>query len=121
MKIILGIFCGLMLLFAGGCALVLVLGGSSSSHMTLPMPAVLITGGVAALNLLVLITLFGSGSKHVWAFYVLAALDVVVVAILAIMWISIGFRDSEINAIGTILVGGLALKALLTFIAAKKV
>lgn len=120
MKIILGIFCGLMLLFAGGCALVLVLGGSSS-HMTLPMPAVLITAGVAVLNLLVLITLFGSASKHVWAFYVLGIADIVVVAILVVIWLSVGFKDSGVNTIGTILVAGLALKALLTFIAAKKV
>lgn len=121
MKIILAIFCGLMLLFVGGCALILLANSGQGGGFAASMPAILIMGGVAVLNLLILLTLFGSFGKHVWAFHVLGVIDLLVMAGLMLLWSSLGFVDSGLNVIGTILVGGLGLKALLTFMAAKKV
>jgi hypothetical protein len=119
MKILLAIFCALMVLFAGGCALLLVSGsGFSGTFQT--VPGALIPGGIAALNVLVLVALFGTSKPHIWAFYTLAAIDVVAIAILALMWSGFGLKDSEINMIGAILIGGLGLKAILTFLAARR-
>lgn len=58
MKAVLAIFCGLMVLFAGGCALVLF-SGSGYSGTFESLPGALIFGGIAALNLLVLAALSG--------------------------------------------------------------
>lgn len=121
MKIILGTFCGLMLLFVGGCALMLFANAGQGGGIAATMPAILIMGGVAALNVLILLTLFSSFGKHVWAFYVLGVIDLLVMGGLMLLWSTLGFADSGLNMIGIILVGGLGLKALLTFIAAKKV
>jgi hypothetical protein len=120
MKIILGVFCALMVLFAGGCALLLVSGaGYNGMFQSLPFAA--IPGAIAALNVLVLVALFGRARPNAWAFHTLAILDLVAVAVLALMWSGVGLKDSEINVIGIILIGGLAVKALLTFIAARRV
>ena len=77
MKIILAIFCGLMVLFAGGCALILV-SGSGYNGMFQSLPMAVIPGGIAALNVLVLLALFGARKPQGWAFYVLAVVDVLV-------------------------------------------
>ena len=120
MKIILAIFCGLMVLFAGGCALLLVSGsGYNGMFQSLPMAA--IPGGIAALNVLVLLALFSARTPQVWAFYVLAVIDVLVILVLAVMWMSYGLKDSEINFLGSVLLGGLAVKALLTVLAARRI
>jgi hypothetical protein len=118
-KIILGIFCGLVVLFAGGCALMLM-AGSGYNGMFQSLPVAFIPGGIAALNVLVLIALFGTSRPHLWAFYVLALLDVLVVLALGAMWLSFGFTDSEVNTLGFVIVGGFAAKAVLTVATARK-
>ena len=73
MKIILGIICVLVVLFAGGCAVMLVVAQATDSGAA---ALALIPGGIAALNVLVLMALFGKSQPQRWAFYVLAGLDV---------------------------------------------
>lgn len=115
MKAVLAIFCGLMVLFAGGCALVLF-SGSGYSGTFESLPGALIFGGIAALNLLVLAALSGKRKPQSWAFYTLAVLDALVVVALGLMWSGFGLGDSGINTLGVILIGGFALKGVLTFL-----
>ncbi len=116
MKVLLTILCGLMVLFAGGCAVILFL-GSGYNGMFQSFPFALAAAGVAALNVLVILALFGSKAPQRWAFYVLAALDVIVIAIVLIAWTSYGFHDSEVNPLAIGLIAGFGLKALLTVLA----
>lgn len=118
MKVILAIFCVLMVLFAGGCALLLV-SGSGYNGMFQSLPLALIPGGVAALNVLLLVTMFGTKQTHLWAFYVLAVLDVLVVLILLVAWVSVGFKDSDMNTLGALLVAAFTVKAVLTVLTAR--
>lgn len=114
MKVLLAIFCILMLLFSGGCALILFL-GSGYSGMFQSLPGALIFGGIAALNLLVLGALFGKAKSRPWVFYTLAGLDALAVAALGLTWAGFGFQDSDINILGGLLTGAFAAKGLLTF------
>ena len=61
MKIILGIICGLVVLFAGGCAIMLVVAQATDSGAA---ALALIPGGIAALNVLVLMALFGKSQPQ---------------------------------------------------------
>lgn len=117
MKIILGIMCGLVVLFAGGCAVMLLYAQMTDSGAAV---LALIPGGIAALNVLVLLALFGKSRPQRWAFYVLAALDVVAAAIMAIFWQSISFQVSDIWTISAPVIAVLLLKAVLTVLVARK-
>jgi hypothetical protein len=119
MKVVLGIFCGLMALFAGGCALILFT-GSGYNGMFESLPGAVIFGGIALLNMLVLMALFGKRKPQRWVFYTLAVLDAAVVVILAFIWSDFGFEDSDTNLLGAILVGGFALKGILTVLFSRK-
>lgn len=119
MRVILIILCGLMVLFAGGCAL-LFLAGSGFNGMFRSVPGGNIPGVIAALNVLVLLALFGFAKPQRWAFYILAVLDVLVVLVLGALWLSYGFRDQEVNVLGTVVCGAFALKAFLTFSLARQ-
>jgi hypothetical protein len=119
-KIILGIFCGLMVLFAGGCA-VLLLTGAGYNGMFQSLPGTIFFGGIAALNVLVLLALFGSSSKQRWPFYVLAVLDIILVLGLLAMWAGYGFQDQETNVLGALICGGFALKAALTLLTVRRI
>lgn len=118
MKVILGIICGLVVLFAGGCAIVLVLsefsGDSGASAFAL------IPGGIAVLNVLVLMALFGKSQPQRWAFYVLAALDVLGALVMMIFWSSISFQVSDIWTLAVPVIAVLLLKAVLTVLVARK-
>lgn len=117
MKIILGIMCGLVVLFAGGCAVILLI-----SQMTDSGAAVLalIPGGIAALNVLILMALFGKSPPQRWAFYLLAGLDVLGAIVMAIFWSSISFQVSDIWTLAVPVIGVLLLKAALTVLVARK-
>ena len=117
MKIILGIICALVVLFAGGCAVILVLAEFSDTGAA---PLALIPGGIAALNVLVLMALFGKSQPQRWAFYVLAALDVIGVIIMAIFWTSISFQVNDIWTIAVPVIAVLLLKAVLTVLVARQ-
>jgi hypothetical protein len=117
MKIILGIICGLVVLFAGGCAVVLVMAQATDSGAA---ALALIPGGIAALNVLVLMALFGKSQPQRWAFYVLAGLDVLAAIIMAIFWSSIASQVNDIWALAVPVIGVLVLKAVLTAQVARK-
>ena len=113
MKIILAIFCGLMVLFAGGCALILIADGSYSSGSGSVALAV-VPGGVAALNVLMLLGMFGKKEPQRWAFYVLAGVDVLAALALAALWASLAPQMADIAIIALPLIGLFLLKAVLT-------
>ena len=117
MKIILGIMCGLVVLFAGGCAVVLLI-----SQMTDSGAAVLalIPGAIAALNVLVLLALFGKNRPQRWAFYLLAGLDVLAAILMAVFWSSISFQVNDIWTLAVPVIGVLLVKAVLTVLVARK-
>jgi hypothetical protein len=117
MKIILGIICGLVVLFAGGCAIVLVLAEATDSGAA---ALAVIPGGIAALNVLVLMALFGKSQPQRWAFYVLAGLDVLAAIIMVIFWLSIASQVNDIWTLAVPVIGVLVLKAVLTVKVARK-
>ena len=117
MKIILGIICGLVVLFAGGCAIMLVVAQATDSGAA---ALALIPGGIAALNVLVLMALFGKSQPQRWAFHVLAGLDVLAVIIMAIFWSSIASQVNDIWTLAVPVIGVLVLKAGLTVLVARK-
>mgnify|MGYP001809786150 FL=1 len=117
MKIILGIICGLVVLFAGGCAVVLVIAEATDSGAA---ALALIPGGIAALNVLVLMALFGKSQPQRWAYYVLAGLDVLAAIIMAIFWSSIASQVNDIWTLAVPVIGVLLLKAVLTVLVARK-
>ena len=117
MKINLGIICGLVVLFAGGCAIMLVVAQATDSGAA---ALALIPGGIAALNVLVLMALFGKSQPQRWAFYVLAGLDVLAAIIMAIFWSSIASQVNDIWTLAVPVIGVLVLKAGLTVLVARK-
>lgn len=110
MRILLGILCGIMVLFAGGCAIMAAGAG----------PVALIPAGIATLNVLVLIALFGTAKPVLWAFYVLAVLDIIGLLVVLGFMASLGPADSASNGIGVLLAGSLAVKAILTVLVARR-
>ncbi|WP_421694685.1 hypothetical protein [Aestuariivirga sp.] len=116
MKVILGIFCGLVVLFAGGCAIFLVsiqFSGDSGAA-----PLALIPGAVAVLNLLVLLALLGKYRAQSWVFYVLAGVDVLAAIAAGIFWSSVSYQVQDIWTLALPVIAVLLLKAVLTVIMA---
>lgn len=114
MKILLSILCAIMVLFAGGCSF-LLFAGSGFNGMFDSIPGAAIFGGIAALNVLVLVALWGWGKTRPWVFYTLTVLDALVVVALGIVWASFGTGDRDVNTLGGLLIGAFAAKGLLTF------
>jgi hypothetical protein len=119
MKIILAIFCGLMVLFAGGCAVILIADGSYSSGSGSVALAV-VPGSVAALNVLMLLGMFGKKEPQRWAFYVLAGADVLAALALAAVWASFAPQIADIAVIALPLIGLFLLKAVLTVLMVRR-
>jgi hypothetical protein len=69
-KLVLATFCGIVILFMGGCAIV--------SIVAFPLP--LIPGAIAVLNLLILGALFGWKFQWKPAFYILGIVDLLLAA-----------------------------------------
>jgi hypothetical protein len=113
MKIILAIFCALMVLFAGGSALILIAEGSYGSD-SFSVALSVVPGSIAALNVLMLMGMFGSKEPQRWAFYVLTGVDVLAaIAMLALAFLVSGLiGDFPVLAIPVIAL--LLLKAWLT-------
>lgn len=118
MKVILAIFCGLVVLFAGGCALMFLAGGVYGNGGEVPFA--LIPGSVAVLNLLVLLGMYGKKEPQIWAFYVLAGVDVLAAIVMAIFWVSVSSQISDIAILAIPVIAVLLLKAVLTVKVARK-
>jgi hypothetical protein len=112
MKILLTVLCAIMVLFSGGC--VVMLGGNVGPLSLIPL-------GVAVLNGLVLAVIFGWAKAAPGAFYTLVVLDVIVVVGLTIATFSFGASDASIYPWGFLLVAGFALKGLLTWLYLKSI
>jgi hypothetical protein len=119
MKIILAIFCGLMVLFAGGCAVILIADGSYSSGSGSVALAV-VPGSVAALNVVMLLGMFGKKEPQRWVFYLLAGADVLAALALAALWASLAPQMADIAVIALPLIGLFLLKAVLTVLMVRR-
>ncbi len=106
MKILLIILCAVMLLFSGGC--VIVLGGNVGPLSLLPL-------AVAVLNGVVLAAVFGWMKASPVAFYSLVVLDAIVVGGVGIALVGFGPAETGIVPLGLLLMAGFALKGLLTW------
>ena len=113
MKIILTIFCALMALFGGGCA---ILAASSQLGVVSLIPV-----AVLVLNLLVLAGLWAWHKPWKPAFYILGTVDVIVAVAAAIGVVTYMASDVTILYPGILLVAAFAFKGILTFIYARKV
>ena len=102
-----------MVLFGGGCALLLV-GGSGYGGMFQSVPLALIPGAIAVLNLAVLAAMWGFAKPSKPAFIALMALDALVVLIILVTWGSFGLADSEVNMLAGLTAEAFAAKGLLT-------
>jgi hypothetical protein len=107
MKVVLAVLCILMVLFSGGCALMF---GGNGGSMQLALLVVL------ALNCAVLAALFGWLAASPGMFYSLAILDFIAAIGFAIAAFSTGSNDQTVVTLGILLVGGFALKGLLTLL-----
>ena len=116
MKTILAILCALVVLFAGGCAVVILFSGMTNGGLVFAA----IPGGIAALNVLVLMTLYGKGTPRRKPFYILATLDLIGATFAAMFWSSISFQVTDIYTLAIPVIAVLLLKAVLTVLVARK-
>jgi hypothetical protein len=114
MKILLTILCAIMVLFGGGCAL-LLFSGAGYNGMFQSVPLALIPAGIAALNLGVLAALWGFARASKPVFVTLIILDAVVVLLVLVTWFGFGLADSEVNTLAGLTAGAFAAKGILTF------
>lgn len=119
MKIILGIFCALMVLFAGGCAVIL-LGSAAQGDLATSLGLSIIPGVIAALNLLVLLGLFGKANPPRSLYFILAGLDFLAAAILMLIWIPIAGQYADVIVIALPLIALILVKGVMTVIAARR-
>jgi hypothetical protein len=119
MKIILAILCVLVVLFAGGCALILIADGSYSSGSGIVALSV-VPGSIAALNVVVLLGMFGRYEPQRWAFYLLAGVDVLAALALLLLSISVAGQMGDIFVIAIPLIALLLIKAWLTISVVRK-
>lgn len=117
MRIILSIFCGLMALFGGGCALTLIMQGGAFGVLS---PITMLPVAVFVLNCLVLAALWGW--KNPWrpAFYTLAVADFLIAIGSTLASLSIAGQDRTGLLWGLGFAGAFAIKGVLTLKFAKE-
>jgi hypothetical protein len=111
LKTLLAILCVLLVLFSGGCSLLL---GMSGMGLSVAPIAVLV------LNSFILAALFGWADPWRPAFYILAAVDFLVAGAVVLGAIVLaasmpGGDEASLIAVAALLAGGFALKGLLTW------
>jgi hypothetical protein len=112
MKTLLIILCSIMLLFGGGCAI--VLGGVGGGFREMG-PLILIPIAVAVLNGLVLVALFGMSEPWRPAFYVLMVADIFIAASTLFSTFAFSAGDTSIIPWALAMAGGFGLKGFLTW------
>ncbi len=110
MKIILTIFCVCIILFGGGCAVVLALSGLGSGVGGL----ILLPLAVVALNLAVLAALYGWAEMPAWPLYLLAGIDFILAVGTGIATLYFAQDSSGAAFLGLVPVAIAALKGYLT-------
>ncbi|MCB1380408.1 MAG: hypothetical protein KDK89_18875 [Alphaproteobacteria bacterium] len=116
MKILLTILSAIMVLFAGGCTLMMLGSGGGGAMFLGGGGLALIPGGVLALNLAMLAALWGKARPGKWVFVTLAILDAIVVAIVLLTWSSFGLGDPSLNWLAGLTAFGFAVKGVLSAI-----
>ena len=114
MKVLLTILCGIVVLFAGGCAL-LIVGGSGIGGALFASPFALLPGGLAALNVLVIGAVWGKIKAKPWAFLALVVLDAIVFVVLLALAIASGLRTTEDVLLVLLPTAAVAAKGILTY------
>ena len=106
MKYVLIILCGLMVLFAGGCAVLAVMAG----------PLALVPAAFAALNVMIIFALLTVKPQWRWVFYILGVIDLM--AAVAVGLFEPGFLGDKLTfeAVAAIL----GLKGILSIIFAAR-
>jgi hypothetical protein len=108
-KTILTIFCVIVVLFAGGCALTLSLFPSGDFAYLY-----LLLFGIVALNLLVLAAIFGVGNMPAWPLYLLAAVDFILAIAGSVMSVGISPNTAYLSIFNILAIVGAGLKGFLT-------
>lgn len=115
MKIILTIMCGAIILFGGGCVLVLASAGLGAGGGLL----ILLPLAIVALNLAVLSALYGWADMPAWPLYFLAGIDFLLAAVTGVSMLSV-IQYSGLEALmGFVPVAIATVKGYLTFQVAK--
>lgn len=96
MKYVLAIFCGAIVLFMGGCAVL--------TARAMPLP--LLPAAIAILNILILGALFGWKTQWRPAFYILGVIDLLIAVFAGVAAFSMGGSDQSV-----VVAGGLAIGA----------
>ncbi len=112
MKTILTIFCGCIILFGGGCAVLLV-GSGVNQLAILPL-------AVVALNLAVLAALYGWANMPAWPLFFLAIVDFILAVGIGIVTLYSVKDMGSAALLGFVPVAIAALKGYLTIKVAKK-
>ena len=115
MKVLLTIFCGLFILFTGGCALTLLSGGGGGQLIAAGL------GLVAALNVVLLAGLWGKGGRWLPAFYILGVADILLglVGGLAVLLFQLGQNDYGLGSLAILAAAMFVLKGGFTLYFAK--
>jgi hypothetical protein len=113
MKIILSIFCVLMALFGGGCALVL-LNASVGILILLPL-------AIFVLNGLILAALWGWKAPWRPAFYILGAIDLLIAIGIGISLFASALTQDPVGFFFGLAVAAFAIKGILTLVYAKDI
>ena len=106
MKIILALLCILMLLFGGGCAL--LMGGHGGNLSIIPF-------AIAVFNSLVLVAIFGWVDPWKPTFYIFAVVDVLIAIGVIVAALSSGGSDPTLWNLAILIAGAFALKGALTW------
>jgi len=115
MKILLTILCAIVVLFAGGCAVIMV-GGMGLSGTIMSGGFALLPAGLAFLNVLVIGALWGKIKAQPGAFLALAIVDAIIVIIMLALWADMGLNSGSDNLLVGLPTLAIAIKGLLTFL-----
>ena len=111
MKYILAIMCGLVVLFMGGCGLILLPAAG---------PLVLLPAAAVFLNLAIIGALFGWKVQWLPAFYILGVIDFGIAILCTIgALLGIGINDPSLPALFWTIGGLFGLKGMLSFLYAR--
>jgi len=115
MKIILTIMCGAIILFGGGCVLVLASAGLGAGGGLL----ILLPLAIVVLNLVVLAALYGWADMPAWPLYLLACIDFVLAVGTGVTTLYLIQDSGGSSLLGFVPVAIAALKGYLTVQVAK--
>ena len=114
MKVLLTILCAIVVLFAGGCGLLLVTGAGFGGMFQAGGLAFLPLG-VAALNVVAIGALWGKFLTQKWTILALAIIDAAVVAATLIFWSQAGAASSSDNLFIGLPTLAIAVKGILSY------